>query len=458
MEDSGSIRGLYRRLRQALQSVALKPAGVDQLLLESSANNVLKRSQISEKLTGSQGRGLCNISASQWKVLLVLTAINLLNYFDRLLVVPMFPTLKAQFHISDFQLGLLASVVLLVDCLTALPAGYWSDRGPRQKIMAAGVFVWGAATFASGFAPTFGALLGARGAVGVGEGAYAPGGTAIISASFPARLRARVQSIFSLGAVLGGVLGLAAGGVLAQWIGWRHSFMLVGPPGVLIGVAIRRLPGPSSKPPEETHPAWGLLKIAAYDAVLAGGMLVAFSSAVFISWSPTFIARYHHLSVGKASGLLALLVLVSSAFGVLAGGYLADRIQEHWAWGRAFVVGTAILLATPFLYVAVQANALSVFYVCIFVATGSLACYLGPTTAIIHDLTPTQAHAFAFGLYMFIIHFFGDAMAPALVGFVSDISSLRRGLLLGVAANFVSGVCFLAAVWLIRRPPHSCSS
>jgi MFS transporter, Spinster family, sphingosine-1-phosphate transporter len=416
-----------------------------------------KRSQISETLTRKPARGLRSISAAQWNVLLVLTSINLLNYFDRLLVVPMFPALKRQFHASDFQLGLLASVVLLVDCLTALGAGYWSDRGPRQKIMAAGVFVWSAATFVSGFAPTFGALLGARGAVGVGEGAYAPGGTAIISASFPPRLRARVQSVFSLGSVLGGILGLAAGGVLAEWIGWRHSFMLVGLPGVLIGLAILRLPVPASRPPEQTHPSWGLLKIPTYDVVLAGGLLVAFSSGVFIIWSPTFITRYHHMDIGRASELLAPLVLVGSAIGALLGGYLADRLQEQWPWGRSLIVGAAILLATPFLYVAVQTKSTVVFYACIFVATGSLAAYFGPTTAIIHDLTPKHAHAFAFGAYMFAIHFLGDTTAPAVVGFLSDAFGLRRGLLLGVAANLVSAVCFLAAAWLIRRRPASAS-
>ncbi len=275
---------------------------------------------------------------------------------------------------------------------------------------------------------------------------------------FPPRLRARVQSVFSLGAVLGGVLELAAGDVLAEWVGWRHSFMLVGLPGVLIGRAILRLPVPTSKPPKETHPSWALLKIPTHDAVLAGGLLVSFSSAVFISWSPTFITRYHHMSIGRASGLLAPLVLVSSAVGVLVGGYLADRLQEDWPWGRALIVGAAILLATPFLYVAVQAESMIVFFACIFVATGSLAPYFGPTTAIIHDLTPRHAHAFAFGVYMFAIHFFGDAMALAAVGFLSDAFGLRRGLLLGVAANFVSALCFLAAVWLIRRRPASRSS
>jgi hypothetical protein len=101
--------------------------------------------------------------------------------------------------------------------------------------------------------------------------------------------------------------------------------------------------------------------------------------------------------MAKASGELALLVLMSSAVGVLLGGYLADHLQKRWSWGRAATVGTGILAATPFLYVTVRTDSLSLFYVCISMATGTLACYLGPTTAIIHDLTPTHAHAFAFG-------------------------------------------------------------
>lgn len=397
------------------------------------------------------GLGREKIAGWQWRILLVLTSINLLNYFDRLLVVPMFPTLKGEFHINDAQLGILASAVLLVDCLTALPAGYWSDRGPRQKIMAAGVWVWSAATFLSGAAPSYGALLAARGAVGVGEGAYAPGGTAIITATFPARLRARMQSIFSLGMMVGGVLGLASGGLLAEWIGWRHSFMLVGLPGVVLGIAIKRLRVRGARRSEETHPAWGLLRIPAFVAVLGGGLFVAFSSAAFISWSPVFLTRYHHLSMAKASAGLALLVLASSSVGVLLGGYLADRLRERWRWGRVVTVCAAILMATPFLYFAVQTDSLGTFYVCISLATAALSCYHGPTTAIIHDLTPHHAHAFAFALYMFVIHFFGDAAAPALVGLVSDRTNLRHALLLGVAANLVSGLCFAAATWFMER-------
>ncbi len=407
------------------------------------------------RILGPSGR---KIAAWQWKVLLLLTSINLLNYYDRILIIPMFPLLKQEFHITDFKLGLLASVALLVDCLTALPAGYGSDRGLRQKIMASGVFVWSAASFATGLAPSYGALAAARGGVGVGEGAYAPGATAIISASFPAEFRARVQSIFSLGMMIGGILGLATGGLLAEAIGWRYSFMIVGLPGVLIGIAIYRMRLPVARRREQAHVAWGLLRIRAYIAVLGGGLFVAFSSAAFINWSPIFVLRYHQLSIAKASGSLAVLVLVSSALGVLLGGYVADRLHKRWRWGRAATVGTGILVSTPFLYATVETNSLSWFYVCIFFATAALSCYHGPTTAIIHDLTPPHAHAFAFSLYMFCVHFFGDSLAPAVVGFLSDRSSLRQALLLGVEANLISALCFLAAVWLIRRRPSSPSS
>jgi MFS transporter, Spinster family, sphingosine-1-phosphate transporter len=92
-----------------------------------------------------------------------------------------------------------------------------------------------------------------------------------------------------------------------------------------------------------------------------------------------------------------------------------------------------------------------VFLFCLFGATLMLTCYHGPATAVIHDLTPPHTHAFAFALYLFFIHLFGDAVAPALVGGVSDVSNLRRGLMLPVAANLIAALCFFAVAAFVRR-------
>jgi MFS family permease len=387
----------------------------------------------------------------QWKVLIVLTLINLLNYFDRLIINPMFPFLKEEFGVSDSRLGLLASAVILVHSLAVLPFGFWSDRGPRQKIMAFGVFIWSVATALSGVATTFRSLLLTRGVVGVGEGAYAPAGTAMISDCFPRNFRARVQGVFNMGMLVGGVLGLAAGGVLSQWIGWRYAFYLVALPGFLLGIAAYRLRVPLPVPTEKPPPIASLLKIRAYVVVLVGGMFVVFASTAFITWGPTFAIRYHGLSIAQAASWMGLIVLVGSVGGVLLGGYVADSLQARWSHGRAITIGATLLIGTPFLYVAVSTDSLFTFFICLFISSFLLTCYHGPATAVIHDLTPESAHSFAFALYLFVIHLFGDALAPVLVGRVSDLSELRHGLQLGVAANFVSAVCFLIVAWLIAR-------
>jgi len=387
----------------------------------------------------------------QWKILIVLTLINLLNYFDRLIIIPMFPFLQDEFYLSDFQLGFLASVFIVVHSLAVLPFGFWSDRGPRQKIMSFGVFLWSAATILSGLVTNFSTLLGARSLVGVGEGAYAPAGTAMISDSFPRSFRARVQGVFNMGMLVGGVLGLAVGGLLSQWVGWRYAFFLVGLPGFVLAFTAYHLIVPVALPAEKPPSILTLLKIPAYLMVLAGGMFVVFSSTAFITWGPTFALRYHGLTVAQASTWMGAVVLAGSVGGVLLGGYIADSLQARWAFGRALTIGATLLLGTPFLYVAVGTDSLFVFFICFFLASFLLTCYHGPATAVIHDLTPPRAHGFAFALYLFVIHLFGDAVAPVLVGKVSDVSELRHGLLIGVAANAVSAACFLIVAWLIAR-------
>ncbi len=391
----------------------------------------------------------------QWKVLLVLTLINFLNYFDRLIVFPMFPLLKEEFDISDFRLGLLGSVFITVHSLAILPFGYWSDRGSRQKIMAFGVSLWSAATALSGLASTFHVLLAGRALVGVGEGAYSPAGTAMISDSFPRSFRARVQGIFNMGMLTGGVFGLAAGGLLSEWIGWRYAFFLVGLPGFLLALTVSRMRVPVTLPSEKPPSVFSLLKIPAYLMVMAGGMFVVFSSTALITWGPTFANRYHNLNVAQAASWMGGLVLVGSVGGVLAGSYVADTLQSRWNSGRALTIAVTLLAGTPFMLVAVNTDSLPTFLACLFVASFLLTCYHGPATAVIHDLTPPSEHSFAFALYAFVIHLFGDALAPVLVGRVSDVSELRHGLQFGVGANAISACCFLVVAWLIAKRPRN---
>src|SRR5579885_2227342 len=115
----------------------------------------------------------------------LLTAINFLNYLDRIIFVAVGPELKSAFHVDDAQVGATASAFLLVYTLAALPMGLLADRASRTKIIAVGVALWSLATWYTAVAHTFGELFAGRAVLGIGEASYIPAGAALLAAYFP---------------------------------------------------------------------------------------------------------------------------------------------------------------------------------------------------------------------------------------------------------------------------------
>jgi len=129
-------------------------------------------------------------SGRQWTVLIILMLINFVNYVDRQIIFSLFPFHFARISVLDYaQLGMLATAFTVVLSLASLPLGMLADRTSRRLVISCGVIFWSAATFFSGLASSFRSLLLARGLVGVGEAAYTPAGTAVISATFPQEVR-----------------------------------------------------------------------------------------------------------------------------------------------------------------------------------------------------------------------------------------------------------------------------
>ncbi len=177
----------------------------------------------------------------QARLLAVLALINFVNFADRQVLNPLVPLLRQHFGVTDTQLGSLQWVLLVVLALASIPSGYLADRFNEPKIIAAGVLFWSVAAIASGLAPTFAFLFVARGLVGIGEAAYAPAAQSLISDSFSRQNRALAQSIFASGMILGGVSGLALGGIMGERHGWQHAFFIVGLLGVLPGLTALKL-------------------------------------------------------------------------------------------------------------------------------------------------------------------------------------------------------------------------
>src|SRR6476660_8608880 len=169
-----------------------------------------------------------------WSVFAIIFALMVVDYVDRQVVVSMFPHLKAQWDLSDRELGALVSIVSITVALGAVPLSFLADRWSRVKSIFLMAVVWSLATIACAFADSYLQLIGARSVVGLGEAAYGTVGAALLASLFPPRMRSTVLGAFLAAAMVGSVLGVMLGGFIAERWGWQAGFGAVGIPGLLL--------------------------------------------------------------------------------------------------------------------------------------------------------------------------------------------------------------------------------
>jgi MFS transporter, Spinster family, sphingosine-1-phosphate transporter len=390
------------------------------------------------------------LQREQVQLLAVLALVNFVNFADRQVLNPLVPLLRQHFNLSDAQLGSLQWVLLVVLALASIPSGYLADRFNEPKIICFGVLFWSLAAIASGLAPSFAFLFIARGLVGIGEAAYAPAAQSLISDSFSRENRATAQSIFAAGMILGGVAGLALGGVMGERHGWQHAFFVVGILGIVPGLTALKLKEPTRRPRSEVVPIGQLLRVPAFVAMIVSGVCITFSSVSFVTWGIDYAKTYKEFSTKEASLSLAVIALLSSVLGALSAGFFADRLQKRVPYGRVLVIALAFLAAAPFLLIAIQTDDKRLVLGGFFVAMFFMSWYHGPTTAVLHDLTPQRAHATAIGVYMFATQLLG-ALGPLLIGKISDMSDLQIGLQAATAVMVFGALLLLLVIYFIRR-------
>ena len=164
-----------------------------------------------------------------------------------------------------------------------------------------------------------------------------------------------------------------------------------------------------------------LLRVPAFVAMIVAGICITFSSVSFVTWGIDYAKTYKDFSTKEASLSLAVIALFSSVLGALSAGYFADRLQKKFAYGRVLVIALAFLAAAPFLLVAIQADEKWTVLAGFLGSMFFMSWYHGPTTAVLHDLTPQRAHATAIGVYMFSTQLLG-ALGPLLIGKISDMT------------------------------------
>jgi len=390
------------------------------------------------------------LTSYQIRLLAVLALINFVNFAARQVFVPLIPLLRDHLHVTDAELGSLQTFLLVVLAVGSVPFGFFADRFSRKAIIAIGILLWSVATLAGGFASTFLFFLIPRAIVGLGEAAYAPAAQSMISGAFPQERRAIAQAIFASGMLLGGAAGQALGGIIGPRYGWQEAFFIVAFAGIVPGIALFWIAEPPRGPRSEVVPIARLLRVPAFVSMIFAGICITFSSVSLLTWGTDFAVSYKDFSLRQASVSLAVIALVSAVSGVLMGGFIADRVQRTFTYGRIVAVAAAFLLAAPFLLLAIQSEEKSTVLVGLFVAGFFMSWYHGPVTAVLHDMMPRRAHATCVGVYMFATQLFGG-LGPHVVGKISDLHDLQLGLQIAVAVMVFGALLMLLVIPFTRR-------
>ncbi len=382
---------------------------------------------------------------------IVLTAMNLLNYIDRWVPSAVKPLFQKDLGLDDAQTSLPFSAFVIVYMIASPIFGSLAERGRRPLIIALGVALWSLATAAGALATGFVSFLIARALVGVGEAAYATISPALIADHYEPTKRNRVLTFFYVATPVGAALGFVLGGFLGEHYGWRAAFLAVGIPGLLVAAVALLLPDPPRGRFDEVKgepPPWGealrqLRKNPRYLYTVFGYVAVTFATGGIGEWFPTLLYRDRGFSLAEAGSVAGTATVVGGLVGTILGGVVAEGlvkrgVKEAYLWTSALSLIPAAALAAAAMFVVEGRLAV---LICITAAQVFLWMYNGPVNTLLVNSTGPGLRARAFALSIFAIHAFGDVVSPPVIGAVSEHSgSLRLAITLVLVALVIGSI------------------
>ena len=395
----------------------------------------------------------------------VLVVVYTFNFIDRQILSILLQPIKADLGLTDSAMGFLSGFSFAIFYATlGIPVAMLADRFNRRNIIAMALGLWSGMTALSGMANNFWQLAAARVGVGVGEAGGSPPAYSLLSDYFPKSQRATALAIYSMGLPLGILFGFLIGGWINQWFSWRTAFFVVGLPGVLLALVVRftvrepaRGVNDGAAGAAKAAPALGaviahLWREPVLRQVCFASMSIAFANYAFLTWTPAFLIRSHHLGTATVGTAMALVVGVFGAAAMLAAGWASDRLAQRDARWMAWLPALGVLCSGPGLIAMLTAEPLWLVFSCMAIPAAMGLLYLGPTLALMQTRVPPNMRAVSGAVFLFLSNLVGLGLGPQVVGMLSDAlapslgtESLRYALMVAAAANILGALHFRTA-------------
>ena len=391
-------------------------------------------------------------------VLALLLLAYILNFLDRQILGILAGPIIADLKLTDAEFGAIAGIAFaILYSFLGVPLAMLADRTSRSRVVAGALAFWSLFTALCGTAGNFLQLFLFRLGVGIGEAGGVAPSYALIADYFPPERRARALAIFSLGVPLGLAGGTLIGAYLAAWVNWRAAFVTMGLAGIALAPVmlyfVRDVPRPTAASLEPVNllrtfpqiaakPTFWLMSAAASLSSLAGYGLAV--------WTPSVLERSFGFDIITRGQFLASIFLIGGTAGVLAGGWLADRLGAADRGWYARLPAIAWLVTAPLFVAGLLATNATLAWLLLLIPNALNILWLGPVTTAVQHLVAQPLRATASASFLLINNFIGLGVGPTLIGALSEAFKARLGTeALRYAAVSVVGFYVLAGLLML---------
>ena len=427
----------------------------------------------SSSLHGDETTPTDRPSRYAWYVLAALTAVQIVSYIDRQILVILAEPIKRDLGFTDTQLGFLTGFAFAVVYSTfGVVIARLADQHNRINIVSLTLAFWSIMTALCGFASTFVHMLLARMGVALGEAGTVPPAHSLISDYFSENRRAFALSFYTMGVTVGAALGYLIGGWINDAFGWRTAFWVVGAPGLVLALVVRatvrdpRPPGPVRRGgvvlgaiPRDLWAAFkSLWRLPAYRFAVMGFALYGFAGWGLSAWSGVYLIRVHGLSSSDAGFYLFAASMIAGTIGTLTSGLVTDRLVSKDRRFYFWIPGVAMLAIMPVSLALFTTGDAGMAVGLMFPWEFCSIFVAPPVFAAVVALAPKPMRATAVSINLLLVNFVGMGLGPQIVGVLSDAfaayagdDSLRYALCIVSVAQLAAAVVFFAGAKTLRR-------
>ena len=380
------------------------------------------------------------ITARQWRSLASANVGFMLDAADVFLYVFALSRIRAEFHLSNGEAGLVATITLIAAASAGIAGGYLTDRIGRIRMLVYTILIYSIGSAGTALSSGFASLVFWRTVVGIGLGAEWAAGAVLVSETWPPQHRAKAIGWMQSGWAIGYLLAAAASAIILPRFGWRWLFVVGFLPAITAVLIRRKVEEPEVWRHRSPSARTSLLRIFTPPLARLTARATALTTSVLFAYWGLFTWLPNYLSAPVSAGGAGLSILQGSTWliptqigaflGYISFGWLADRLGRRPTFAMYVLIAACL---TPIYGATRSENLLFALGPLIgFFGTGFFSLF----GVMLAELYPTAVRGAGQGFTYSMGRGLG-ALAPYAVGSLAD----RYGLGASLAINSAFFLC-----------------